>query len=597
MIKTSTKKYFSTFYRFAQKRLGRLFIVSLVSSGCEVAMLVLLVPFLYIARQMPDGIQTELPFKLSILDNLANKNYALLIILCLFVIVSVAQEYFKRYLSILSTTILSGFNRSLSDNMYSAFAMAKWKAILAKRRSDITNALSNELKTIGMGTQVLLQFATVVPMLVGQLLICFFISPEGTLAAIIVGGLFFLFLRPVNKKLGNFTESLNELLKDSLSDVHEHLSGIKEVKSYGAESVHIERFSQKTKWTMEKYVEFVKLFTRSSFIYNSGTFFLIAIFIFMSLTVFNEGMVRLIILVVVFLRIWPIFSGLQISVQLLMIMFPAWESFSKCMSDLENNREEYPVKIETVPFKLKKGLEINGVSFTYDPLQTNVLKDVSFSVPVNSSIAITGHSGSGKSTLVDIIIGLLIPTAGVISIDDVPLKPDAIPAWRQAIGFVPQETFLFRGTIKDNLLWAKPHANEGDLWRALELAAASDFIKEMPEGLDTHLGDRGTRLSVGQRQRIALARALLREPALLILDEATSSIDVENERKIQVAMEGLRGKMTILTIAHRISTIKDADEIIVLDAGQVIERGTFAELIKKDGGRFAGLACNHPINI
>lgn len=590
MMKPSTKEYFSTLYHYTRRRLGWLFIVSLINSGLEIAMLLLLVPFLYIAKQMPDGMQFDLPVKLDILDELAKADHSLFILLSLFVVVAIAQEYFKRYLSILTTSMLSGFNRSLSDSMYQAFAFAKWRAILAKRRSDIANALSNELKTIGMGSQILIQLVTTLPVLIGQLLICALISLEGTFAAIAVGSLFFLFLRPINKKLGNFTESLNELLKDSISDVHEHLNGIKEVKSYGAESVHIERFSDKTRWTMEKYIAFVKLFTRSSFIYNSGTFVLVAVFIFMSLTVFNEGLVRLIILVVVFLRIWPIFSGLQMSFQLLMIMFPAWESFSKCMNDLKNAHEEYAAQKTTKPLKLTKGLEIRDLSFTYDPGQANVLEDITFSVPANSSIAITGHSGSGKSTLIDIIIGLMPPTRGGIFIDGVSLRPELIPAWRQAIGFVPQETFLFRGSIKENLLWGKPSAGESELWRALDLAAASDFIREMPDGLDTQLGDRGARLSVGQRQRIAFARAILRQPSLLILDEATSSIDTENEKKIHEAIKGLHGKMTMLTIAHRISTIKEADEIIVIDRGHLIERGSFDELIKRSGGRFAGLA-------
>lgn len=590
MIKQSTKKYFSSFYHYGHKQLTLLLSVSIVNSALEVVKLLLLIPFLYIAKQMPGSVQMELPFKIDILDRLASTNYALLIVLGIFVVAAIAQEYFKRSLSILTNKLLSGFNRDLSDNMYRAFAHAKWSSIITKRRSDIANALSNELKTINMGSQMLLQLATTLPMLVGQLLVCAFISPEGTLAAIVVGALFLLFLRPINKKLGNFTQSLNELLKDSLSDVHEHLSGIKEVKSYGAEAVHIERFASKTKWTMEKYLNFVKLFTRSSFIYNSGTFVLVAVFIFLSLTVFNEGLVRLIILIVVFLRIWPIFSGLQMSLQLMMIMFPAWESFSNCMSDLESEREEYLVEKTTKPLKMTSGINISELSFSYYPDQPSVLDDINFTIPVSSSIAITGHSGSGKSTLVDIILGLLTPTKGDIFIDGTPLRPEMIPSWRRSIGFVPQETFLFRGTIKDNLLWARPTASESELHHALDLAAASDFINELPNGLNTHLGDRGARLSVGQRQRIALARALLRQPALLILDEATSSIDTENEKKIHEAMEGLHGKLTILTIAHRISTIKKADEIIVLDRGCLIEKGTFDELIKKPGGRFAGLA-------
>jgi ATP-binding cassette subfamily C protein len=311
---------------------------------------------------------------------------------------------------------------------------------------------------------------------------------------------------------------------------------------------------------------------------------LIALFVFVSLTVFNEGLARLIIIFIIFLRVWPIFSGIQVSFQMLLLMFPAWDSFSSCLEELKKGREEYFVDSQTRPLVIKKGIEIRGVTYSYVNGQQNALEDVTISIPVYSNIAVTGPSGSGKSTLIDIVNGLLEPSRGEVLIDGEPLVPRVIPSWRMAIGFVPQETFLFRGSIRENLLWARPSANDADLWHALELAAAADFIREMPGGIDAELGDRGARLSGGQRQRIALARAILRNPTLLILDEATSSIDVENEKKIQSAIEGLKGKMTILTIAHRLSTIKSADEIVVLDRGRLIEKGSFAELAGRVGG-------------
>jgi ATP-binding cassette subfamily C protein len=269
---------------------------------------------------------------------------------------------------------------------------------------------------------------------------------------------------------------------------------------------------------------------------------------------------------------------------MLLLMFPAWDSFSSCLEELKKGREEYFVDSQTRPLVIKKGIEIRGVTYSYVNGQQNALEDVTISIPVYSNIAVTGPSGSGKSTLIDIVNGLLEPSRGEVLIDGEPLVPRVIPSWRMAIGFVPQETFLFRGSIRENLLWARPSANDADLWHALELAAAADFIREMPGGIDAELGDRGARLSGGQRQRIALARAILRNPTLLILDEATSSIDVENEKKIQSAIEGLKGKMTILTIAHRLSTIKSADEIVVLDRGRLIEKGSFDELAGRVGG-------------
>lgn len=583
-MKDSTKNFFAAFYRFSGRRIFLLFFIVLFNSGLESLSVLLLIPFFHITKVMPDMPGINIP----LMDYFHNEKYGLIIVLLLFLIVSVIQEYIKKYISVTIVSIKAGFVRMLSDQLYEAFAMAKWQAILSRRKSDIANALTNELKLIDIGTTTLLQFSTSIPLILVQLIICFFISPYGTLCAVLAGIMFFFFLRPVNKKLGNIAETLNTLLKDSLSDASEHLNGIKEVKSYGAEQVHIDRFSTKNRDTEKKYVQFVQLFTHSNFIYNSGTFFLMALFVFISLTVFSESLTKLIILFVIFLRIWPLFSGFQMTLQFFLIMFPAWESFWRVTEELKSQREEYKIEADIKPLVLNKGIELKNLSFSYDGGEKKALNNINLIIPVNSNIAITGHSGSGKSTLIDILTGLLEQQEGEILIDGVPLRGENLYAWRRSIGFVPQETFLFHGTVKENLLWARPSATEEEIWHALELSA-SDFIKKFPSGLDTPLGDRGTGLSGGEKQRIALARAILRNPSLLILDEATSSLDVENESKIFRAIEKLKGKITMITIAHRISTIKNADEIIFLDCGSIIERGTFDKLQKK-GGKFFELA-------
>ncbi|HOX22000.1 MAG TPA: ABC transporter ATP-binding protein [Elusimicrobiales bacterium] len=582
------KNYIFTFGAFARTGLFRLAGLSIVGAVLEGLGLLLLVP-IFQAAQQGGASPIKILFLTDFINSFADRNQALLAALTLFVAVSVAQEYLRRRVVLLSTALKTGFIRKLGDDLYEAFARARWSALLAKRKSDIANALGNELKMIDMGTQLLTQFVNTLPMVAIQLTLCAMISPQGTLAAVIIGGLFFIFMRPVNRRLGNFSETLNALLKDSLSDVFEHLNGIKEVKSYGAEQAHIENFSRKNKGTQESYVNFISLFTRSSFIYNSATMALLAVFFFIAVSVFSEPMVKLVILFIIFMRIWPVFCGYQMSAQMLMLMFPAWESFSASLEELKAAREEFAPAAQPRPLAFAQRLELKNVTFSYVSGQEKAIENVSVVIPANKNIAIAGQSGSGKSTLVDLILGLLSPDSGEILIDGVALTPQLLPAWRQTIGFVPQETFLFRGSIKANLLWAKPSATELELWQALEWAAA-DFVKEMPKGLDTELGDRGVRLSGGQRQRVALARAILRRPALLILDEATSSIDTENERKIQAALEQLRGKMTILTIAHRLSTIKTADAIFVLDKGRVAETGTFAELAARAGGRLAVMA-------
>jgi ATP-binding cassette subfamily C protein len=182
-------------------------------------------------------------------------------------------------------------------------------------------------------------------------------------------------------------------------------------------------------------------------------------------------------------------------------------------------------------------------------------------------------------------MGLLAPDEGRVLIDGQSLSGERLHGWRRSVGYVPQETFLFHDTILANLQWAKAGATESEIRRALESAAALDFVTDLPEGLDTVVGDRGARLSGGERQRIALARALLRNPTLLLLDEATSSLDSENERHIQEAVERLHGDITVVIIAHRLSTVRRADQVVLMDNGQVMETGTWHELLQRPDGR------------
>ena len=181
-------------------------------------------------------------------------------------------------------------------------------------------------------------------------------------------------------------------------------------------------------------------------------------------------------------------------------------------------------------------------------------------------------------------LGLQIPDIGEMFIDGVPLSEWQQNSFRQRVGYVPQEPQLFNSSIRNNLLWSFASATESELWSALQLANADSFVKELPLGIDTKVGDRGIRLSGGQRQRIALARALVRKPELLILDEATSSLDAESEKLIQDSIEKLANATTIIVIAHRLSTIAKADQVYVLNQGRIVEEGTFAELSKKTGG-------------
>jgi subfamily B ATP-binding cassette protein MsbA len=234
---------------------------------------------------------------------------------------------------------------------------------------------------------------------------------------------------------------------------------------------------------------------------------------------------------------------------------------------------------------LKKGIEFRNVSFSYPNVPHNkVLDSVTFKIESSQFIAIVGPSGSGKSTVADLILGLYSPSEGSIVIDDSePLSCFEISSWRSRIGFVGQETILFNGSIKENIAFADSNIDIGRVKEAAKLANAHGFILKLPNGYDTEIGERGQKLSGGERQRLAIARALYRNPEIIILDEATSSLDTKAEKEVQKAIENLGGRKTLIVIAHRLSTITKADRIYVLWDGRIIEEGTHYELIEKEG--------------
>jgi len=227
-------------------------------------------------------------------------------------------------------------------------------------------------------------------------------------------------------------------------------------------------------------------------------------------------------------------------------------------------------------------IRYEDVSFSYTE-GLPALKHVSFHAAPGATIALVGATGAGKSTLVNLLVRFYEFTSGRVYIDGRPIREYGLGVLREAIGVVTQESFLFNGSIRENLLMGKPTATDAELWRAVDAAKARQFIERLPEGLESVVGERGVKLSVGEKQRLSIARALLKDPPILILDEATASVDTATERLIQEALERLMANRTSIVIAHRLSTIVHADQILVLDHGRIIERGTHDKLVALDG--------------
>jgi len=233
---------------------------------------------------------------------------------------------------------------------------------------------------------------------------------------------------------------------------------------------------------------------------------------------------------------------------------------------------------------IKGNIVFSGVNFKYPQREDiPVLKNVSFEIDKNAQVAIVGSSGSGKTTVASLILNFYTANSGAVKIDSNNVEDYSLNYLRSKMAYVPQEVLLFSGSIYDNIIFGKPHAEHEEVVEAAKKANAWEFIDSFPDGLKTEVGDRGIQLSGGQKQRIAIARAILKDPLILILDEATSALDSESEKMVQDALEVLMKNRTSIVIAHRLSTIKNADKILVLDKGLVVESGTHKELMDSSG--------------
>lgn len=237
-----------------------------------------------------------------------------------------------------------------------------------------------------------------------------------------------------------------------------------------------------------------------------------------------------------------------------------------------------------LPAPARGAIRFEGVWFAYPTRpESPALRGIDLNVPAGTSLALVGPSGAGKTTLFQLLLRFYDPDAGSIRIDGVDIRDVETSELRARIALVPQQPVLFAASVRENIAYGAPGASEADIRAAAEAAYAMDFIAALPEGLDTHLGERGVRLSGGQRARIALARAILRDPAILLLDEATSALDAESERLVQAALQRISRDRTTVTIAHRLATVQAADRIVVLDGGRVVAQGSHAELLEEDG--------------
>ncbi|MEX2476679.1 ABC transporter ATP-binding protein [Marinobacter sp.] len=384
------------------------------------------------------------------------------------------------------------------------------------------------------------------------------------------------------RKAGPLYADVREKVGDLSSRLANNLGGIATIKSFTAE----QREAQRLKETSEAYVEANRKAIRISSAFIPVIRMAILAGFLATFTVggmmalngtLNVGAYG----VLVFLTqrlLWPL-TGLAEVIDLFERAMASTRRILDLLAEPVHVRDEADKALEQ---PVKGSVELDNVSFHYASSGAGI-RDISLHVPAGNTLALVGATGSGKSTLIKLLLRFYDPANGEIRIDGQPVQGISLQSLRSAIGLVSQDVYLFEGSIRENLAYGKPDATDAEITDAAKTAEAWSFIAALPEGLDTAVGERGVRLSGGQRQRLSLARALLKDPPILILDEATSAVDNETEAAIQRSLKRIGHNRTVIMIAHRLSTIVDADTIAVVEDGQVTERGTHRELIEKSG--------------
>ncbi len=409
-----------------------------------------------------------------------------------------------------------------------------------------------------------------------------FISPRLTLITLAAAPLLVLGIRALLNRLRRHSRLWHEEQAELTATVTERLGAMKLIRAYGGEDVEARFFADQA----GRYRKRVQRTQR----YASMT------------SPVSEIFGGLLLILIIWSAANPAISGVTLGagatigflVAALKIMSPiksiaqfpaAWAIAITSAERVFGILDEPPAEVDAPdarPAKFEREITFDRVSFAYEP-GNPILREVSFTVPKGNVTAIVGHSGAGKTTLLELLPRFHDPSSGEVRLDGVALPALQRASLRSQLGVVSQDTVLLNDTVRANIAYDRPGASAESVEAAARAANAHEFIGQLPQGYETLLGERGTRLSGGQRQRVAIARALLRDPPILLLDEATSALDTESERLVQSAIERLMQDRTVLVVAHRLTTVLDADEILVLDGGRLVERGSHASLVAENG--------------
>ena len=498
-----------------------------------------------------------------------------------------AQTLLSRWQATSFYALEHRFVARLRKQLYLAVTGSTWTFFVQARASDLTHALTSELQRVGVATYQLMGLVGSALVAAVYLGLALRVSPVMTGLAIVCGLVPLLLVGGRIRRASVAGDRIDKASEEFYAATIEHLAAAKTTKSYGAEDRSSELFERLARAVARTNIDSMRLHVNDRALIDLAGVATLAGLLLFAVRGLHLANAEVLLLLFLFARVMPRLTSLYTGMHGLLGLLPSFRAVMDLQARCEAARE--PVADRAASAALRRHVRLEQVTYRYPSRTTPAIARLSLTIDAGATTAIVGVSGSGKSTVADLLLGLLTPDQGQVLIDDVPLDPSRMTAWREQIGYVAQETFLFHDTVRANMLWACPDASDADILDAFRQAAADRFVAALPLGLETVLGDRGMRLSGGERQRLALARALLRRPALLVLDEATSALDSDNERLVLQSIQALRGRVAIVIITHRLSTIRGADRVHVLDGGRLVESGGWEGLMANPGSRLAAL--------
>lgn len=515
----------------------------------------------------------------------ANGPIKVLAVLCVVTATAFLLRNISRYLGAFSlVNYRVGVTKDIRSKVYTKFLKLPVSFFTEKRKGDMMSRISNDIGNIEnaiMGS--LVDIINAPFMIIASLITLFLLSPQLTLFSLLVFPVMGGIISWVGKSLKRHSMKAQEELGTLFSLVDETLKSSKIIKIFNADILLKSRFDKTTQQWQNYSIAMSRrreLASPSSEFLGSVTILLITWFA--GIQILEErsmSAVTFIGFIAIFFQILEPAKRLSASISNIQGGIPAVQRVLEILDyDLKVEEIENPISIST----LHHQIEFKNISFYYDK-DNQILKNFSLTLPKGKTVALVGQSGSGKTTIANLLARFYDVTEGEILIDGTDIKHLKIEEYRKLLGMVTQESVLFNDTVYNNILMGKTEASKEEVENASKIANAHQFIENLAEGYQTNIGDDGNKLSGGQKQRLSIARAVLKNPPIMILDEATSALDTESERLVQEALDHMMENRTSLVIAHRLSTIQKADHIVVMERGNIVEQGTHQELMIKDG--------------